>query len=366
MKKQLKKIKRPNFRKKNTKQEASLPASVPRITNTTIAEHREEVLSSARKYIYPLQHSKHKIVIVTISIVLVTLVIFFTYCTLALYRFQSTSTFLYKATQVIPFPIARQGSRFIAYENYLFEVRRYQHYYENKQSLDFNTEVGRQQLDEYRRRALTKVVNDAYIKQIAKERGITVSDREVEDQITLLRSQDRLGSSDELLEDVLQDYFGWSRNDFKRYAQDNLLQQKVLAALDTDTQGRADAALAEIKSGADFAEIAKQYSDDIITREGGGVYDFTIEKSNKDLTPQAVDAIFKLEPGQVSDLVNTGTGLEIFKLVELVDGKAKVAHILFNFQDINKFLNDSKDRTPTRTYITPPQLQVDDAAVIER
>lgn len=333
---------------------------MPRITNDTVAEHREEVLSSARKYIYPLQHSKHKIVILTISIVLVTFVAFFTYCTLALYRFQSSSTFLYKATQVIPFPIARQGGRFIAYENYLFEVRRYQHYYENQQKLDFNTEFGQQQLIEYKRRALEKVINDAYIKKVAKEKGITVSDTEVEDQITLLRNQERLGSSDDVLEDVLREYFGWSRADFKRYARENLLQQKVLAAIDTNTRGRADAALAEIKGGADFADVAKQYSDDVTTKEGGGAYGFVIDKSNRDLSPQTLDAIFKLQPGQTSEIINTGNALEIYKLLELQEGtKAKAAHIVFNFKDINDFLNDRKEKTPTRTYITLPEPQSD-------
>src|ERR1039458_1937006 len=34
-------------------------SNVPRITNETVIDHREEALSSARKYIYPLQHSKH-------------------------------------------------------------------------------------------------------------------------------------------------------------------------------------------------------------------------------------------------------------------------------------------------------------------
>lgn len=357
MKKFSKKFKRPRLKKK---QEAIPPSAMPRITNDTVAEHREEVLSSARKYIYPLQHSKHKIVILTISIVLVTFVAFFTYCTLALYRFQSSSTFLYKATQVIPFPIARQGGRFIAYENYLFEVRRYQHYYENQQKLDFNTEFGQQQLIEYKRRALEKVINDAYIKKVAKEKGITVSDTEVEDQITLLRNQERLGSSDDVLEDVLREYFGWSRADFKRYARENLLQQKVLAAIDTNTRGRADAALAEIKGGADFADVAKQYSDDVTTKEGGGAYGFVIDKSNRDLSPQTLDAIFKLQPGQTSEIINTGNALEIYKLLELQEGtKAKAAHIVFNFKDINDFLNDRKEKTPTRTYITLPEPQSD-------
>lgn len=358
MKKFLKKVKKPRLRRKKDTQKEAIPNSaLPRITNDTVAEHREEVLSSARKYIYPLQHSKHKIVLLTVSIVLATLVAFFTYCTFALYRFQSTSTLLYKATQVIPFPVARQGGRFIAYENYLFEVRRYQHYYENQQKLDFNTEFGRQQLDEYKHRALNKVVDDAYIKKIAKEKNITVTDREIEDQITLLRNQERLGGSDQVLEDVLREYFGWSRADFKRYARDTLLQQKVLAALDTDTQGRADTALKEINEGADFADVAKRYSDDVTTKDNGGVYGFTVEKNNHDLTPQTLDAIFKLQPGQVSGIVNTGTGLEIYKVLELQDGKAKTAHITLNFKDINDFLNDRKDQVPTKTYIKLPDPQ---------
>ncbi len=34
--------------------------TMPRITTETIAAHREEVIGKARKYIYPLQHSKNR------------------------------------------------------------------------------------------------------------------------------------------------------------------------------------------------------------------------------------------------------------------------------------------------------------------
>src|ERR1700761_5086174 len=60
-------------------------SNVPRITNETVGEHREEVLSSARKYIYPLQHSKHRVVRVSIGLFLAVLVIFFVVSGLALY-----------------------------------------------------------------------------------------------------------------------------------------------------------------------------------------------------------------------------------------------------------------------------------------
>src|SRR5579863_6773102 len=58
--------------------------AVPRITNETVAEHREAVLSSARKYIYPLRHSSHKIVTISVSLFVVVVVLFFSYCMLAL------------------------------------------------------------------------------------------------------------------------------------------------------------------------------------------------------------------------------------------------------------------------------------------
>jgi hypothetical protein len=47
--------------------------NVPRITNETIAVHREEVLRGARKYIYPLQHSKHRIIMLTSWILVVAI-----------------------------------------------------------------------------------------------------------------------------------------------------------------------------------------------------------------------------------------------------------------------------------------------------
>jgi len=51
--------------------------SLPRITNDTIAAHREEVIGSARKYIYPLKHSLHRAVTISISIFLVFIILFF-------------------------------------------------------------------------------------------------------------------------------------------------------------------------------------------------------------------------------------------------------------------------------------------------
>ena len=133
MKRKVKELlkKRP-FRK--VKLEESLQEAInniPRITNETVAEHREEVLGSARKFIYPLQHSLKKIVTISAAIFVALTVGFILYCLLALYRFDATSTFIYRVSQVIPFPVAKVGSNFVAYENYLFELRHYKYELKN-------------------------------------------------------------------------------------------------------------------------------------------------------------------------------------------------------------------------------------------
>ncbi len=324
----------------------ALGENVPRITNETVAAHREEVIGKARKYKYPLQHSKHKIVVISGILFVTGVVAFFGYCTLALYKLQSTSTFMYRVTQVIPFPVARADDRFVSYESYLFELRHYTHYYDNHAKQDFTA----QQLQAFKKQALDKVVNDAYIKHLAEQNNVSVTDREVTDQIAIVRNQNRLGSSDKVLEDVLKDYWGWSLEDFKRSLRQELLARKVASALDTAAHGKAEAALAELRNGADFAAVAKKYSEDP-SKDSGGDYGAVIAASNRDVPPAIHDAMFKLQAGQFSDIVNTGYSLEILKCIETTTDKVHAAHIVIKLKDIMSYVNDVKDKHKARTYI---------------
>ena len=321
-----------------------------RITNETVAEHREKVLSSARKYIYPLQHSKHTIVLVSTALSITAVVGFFTYCTLALYNFKSSSDFLYGVTQVIPFPVAKAGSHYVAYENYLFELRHYIHYYETQQKLDFSAK-GKQQLADYKKRALQKVIDDAFVKQLAVRSKVSVTNQELNDQITLVRNQNRLGANERGFEDVLKDNFGWSVNDFRRELKQQLLAQKVVSALDTETQARANQALAELRAGADFGATAKKYSDDASSKNNGGEYGFLVDRSNRDIAPQVADTLFKLQNGATSEVINTGYSLEIVKHIETQGDKIHALHITLNLKDISIYLNDTKEKNHATVYI---------------
>lgn len=327
---------------------------LPRITNETVASHREEVLSGARKYIYPLQHSKHKVVIITTSLFIAAVLGFATYCVVGLYKLQSTSTFLYRVTQIIPVPVARSGSNFISYESYLFELRHYMHYYETQQKLSFKTDSGKQQLADYKKRALEKVTNDSLIKQIAKQKNINVTDAEIDSQIETSRSLNRLGGSSKVFEDVIKEYYGWNINDFKRSLKAQLLEEKVNKALDTDAEAKLVAVQSALKSGISFADVAKQYSEDEATKAAGGEFP-VIDKSNTAVSPQTANELFRLAVGQVSDPIivayGNGYALQIIKSLENSGQKAKGAHIIIKLKDINTYLNDRKEKQPTRRYI---------------
>ncbi|MFO0881862.1 MAG: SurA N-terminal domain-containing protein [Candidatus Saccharimonadales bacterium] len=330
-------------------------AGMPRITNETVIQHREEVLKGARKYVYPLRHSRHKIVITTVIILTAVFIAFSSYILLSLYKFQSTSNFVYQVTKVLPLPVARVGGHFVSYESYLFELRHYIHYFGVQSEVDFTSETGKAQLADQRKKSLDKVVNYAYVQKIAKEKNITVSEQEVDNQIELLRNLSRLGTDNKVFEDVLKDYYGWSVSDFRRSIRQEILTNKVLQTLDTGTKARADAALAEIKGGSDFSAVAKKYSDDTATKDNGGQLGFLVSKTDRNIPIETINALYKLQPGQTSDVINIGYGLEIVKNLGVQDDKIKAARIFFSYQDINNYLNDYKDKQKAHTFIRVQQ-----------
>ena len=340
------------WRKKSVEERVSDALSnVPRITNETLGDHREEVLSSARKYIYPLKQSKHRVVRISVSILAVVIVSFFLVCGLVLYKLQSTSGFIYDVTLVVPFPVAKVGSNWVSYESYLFELRHDIHYYHTEQHVDFSTKDGQAQLLHLKQQAMAQVIQDAEVKQLAAQYHVSVSNQAVNNQIALVRVENRLGSSDEVFKEVLNEVYGWSEDNFKRELKQQLLQQAVVAKLDNATAARAQAALMQINKGANFATVASQMSDDISTKANGGQYPNPVTINDSEVSPVITAELFKLKPGQVSGIINTGYTLEILKVISANSGSVTAAHIQFNLQSIDTYLKPLQAKEHIHQYI---------------
>lgn len=342
------------FRRKGKSAEQKVDdalSGVPRITNETVADHREEVLSGARKHIYPLQHSKHSIVKISVAIGIAVILGFFVLSGLALYKFQNTSTFMYDVTRIVPFPVAKVNGSWVSYESYLFELRHNMHYYKTQQQANFSTKDGKQQLERLKQQALAQVILDAKVKQIAKQNNITVSDQAVTEQIELLKSQNRLGNSDRVFKDVLSEFWGWNVSDFRRTLKQQLLQQAVVAKLDTQANGRANAAQQQLIAGKDFASVATTYSDDIGTKANGGVYPNAITPGARDIHPALTNEMFKLKPNQISGIIRAGNSLEIVKVLDNNGTTVRAAHIQFNLGNVNDYIKTNQNNVRVKTFI---------------
>ena len=80
----------------------------------------------------------------------------------------------------------------------------------------------------------------------------------------------------------------------------------------TATEKKGREVLAKIKSGADFAELAKNNSEDSTAANGGELGWIVRQQTVKEFE----DAAFSLTPGQVSELVKTTYGFHIIKVAE--------------------------------------------------
>ena len=87
-----------------------------------------------------------------------------------------------------------------------------------------------------------------------------------------------------------------------------------------DAKKRAERVRALVQGGQDFRTLAKKFSDLPSAADGGDLGVF----QKDDMAPYMQDAILKLNPGAISEIIETPSGYQFFKLLSSQDGQIVV------------------------------------------
>ena len=332
-----------------------LPGSrknLPKLTNDTIDEYREKILAGGRKFKYPIQVSKHRILVISLSAVVIVAILFALWIYFMLYHSQSTSDFYYDVTRVLPAPVASVNGQSVSYSDYLRRVRADIYYYTTQEGKNLSDKAGQNELNYNKRKELDTSEEFAYAEQIASQRGVSVSDQDVTDIINNQLSTNNIDQA--ALSRTLKTYYNWSLDEYRSAIKSQLLIQKVSFAVDTEAKGKASNIKAQLSKGADFSKLASSDSDDQTSRNNGGEIDGKLSDDNP-----LFNIAKKMHEGQVSSpteyTANDGTLAYAIVKLDSIDGNdIKIQFIQINLAQFSKDFAKLKSDNKISEYINVP------------
>lgn len=312
-------------------------------------------------------NKKSKKVWIIAGVVLVVLILGF-----LAWRFGMSTNLGGKVSKVFPLPVAKVGNGFVMSTkmNDNFEALKF--FYDSQEG---QTEKKLSDL-EIKKMVLDRLIEDGMIKNCAEKYNIKVTSKDIEEEYKyVLEDYD---SEDELAKEI-KSLYNMNISDFKKeilvpslyydklqtaYLMDDKVDPERKKKSD-EAKKKAEEALAKLKEGKDFAELAKEVSEDNSTKKEGGDLGF-FGKEEMDL--EFEQAAFALNEGEISDLVRTTEGWQIIKLEKKKgsgdDEQVKASHILFKVKDdFDKWFLEQKKKAKVKIYLKDITWDNDQAMV---
>ncbi len=327
-----------------------------RITNETVAEHREKILAGGRRFKYPVQYARHRLVINAIIISLAAVVVLSVIGWWRLYLAQDTGTFMYRVTKVLPLPVASVDGYPVLYSDYLMKYRSDAYYLETKEQVSPNTPDGKKQLDYSKQKAMQDAIADAYAKKLAGQLNITVSSTELEAFLKSQRQSSDGEVSQQTYDAVILDYYNWSPDEYRSITSDKLLRRKVAYAVDKDASALVKAITPQVQApGSNFQSIVAGSAAIGGSKATYGASGW-VPKNNTD--GGLASAASKLGRGQVSGVIEstTGDGYYFVRLLDINDSQVSYEYIKVPLSTFDKDLASLKTAGKIKEYISVPSV----------
>ncbi|MBI3120551.1 MAG: peptidylprolyl isomerase [Candidatus Kerfeldbacteria bacterium] len=168
------------------------------------------------------------------------------------------------------------------------------------------------------------------------------------------------------LSTLIRELYNWSPEQFKTYIVEPYIRERKLNASvqqDPELQAQARAKLEAVKerinNGEDFATLAEETSEDSSASLGGDLGFF----GKGQMVQSFEDAAFTLNPGDVSDIVQTEFGFHLIKVEEIKVGEGpdgtdliRARHILIRPVVFEEWLTAQESSVRTWKFLKLPPL----------
>lgn len=334
------------LRKRRLEEQEETGAS--RITNETVAEHRERILAGGRRFKYPIQYARHRLVIITIALTIVTLIVIGLLGWWQLYIAQSRNTILYRVTQIIPVPVASVDGQSVRYSEYLMYYNSSMHFLQKSGELQ---QGDKRQAEFQKRQNLDIAIRNAYAEKLARELGVTVEPEQLErvnqEHLTMANgpiSQETYNASTLSL-------LGWTPEEEQQSTRNQILKNNVAYKIDKEASDKVE------KAGSLLPTLQNDFNK--VAAELGGEGNGKVEAAVSGMVPLVnndgglTEVARKLSVGQVSQVIRstTGDGYYFVKLLEKTDTQLNYEYLRIPLTEFDKRLKALRDAGKIREYI---------------
>ena len=314
-----------------------------------VEERREEVLAKGRKFKYPLQWTKHRVVVNTILIAIIIFAMLIVGGWLALYRLNMTNDLLFRVTEIIPAPVAKVDGENAKFSDYLMFYRSSITSIERQSGSQLDEGSVDELRAEYKRLALIEAEKYTYAVKLAKEQGIEVSDEEVATEFDRHLKVGGVDRSEESFLKIVKDNFGLDKSEYERMLYLSLLRSKVEIAIDKNANKIADEVEKLLKeNNNDYSKVVEALGEKIQYEETGGLVD------SKNIDGGRATEAMKLEPEASSGkfISMNGDGYYFVKLIKKTDTEVNFISIKVPFTEFEKRFEALQNEGKITEYIT--------------
>ncbi|MBR3319540.1 SurA N-terminal domain-containing protein [Candidatus Saccharibacteria bacterium] len=318
-----------------------------------VEERREEVLSRGRKFKYPLQYAKHKLVINTVIVAVVGVAALIAIGWAMLYKFQDMGDIMYRISLVVPVPVASVDGKDVKFSDYLMTARSTLEALDQQSAFDAREEDYKTVENSYKRQALTQAEELTYALKLGEELGIEVSSSEIQKAFDEHRKVGGAERSEESFLKVLNTNFGLSKDEYERMLYLSIMRSKVEQKIDTEAEKIALEVESKLSSnGGDFKKVKEELGDKVEYTSTGGLID------NKNVDGGRASKAMSMTSGTMSKrfLSSNGDGYYFVKTVDKTDMQVSYVSLYVKFTEFSKRFEQMKSAGSIREYIVLTDL----------